>query len=162
MNTKYGLLLNKDAKLHRTYFKEMTKLLGIKVIYRSLKPGMKWTTYGEVDTNYNLPLPVDCIFDGHPNQQTMKKLGWVSELQTEASIIHVPYDLPGLQVGCLFVVPSGLDDGKGRLFRCSKMSNIMIYPASIVCEIVPEYIDTMPNTTIDYRNTSLNLLNEVE
>ena len=54
-------------------------------------------------------------------------------------MIHVPYDLPGLQVGALFTVPSGLDKSKGRVFRVISMSNIMIYPASIACEIALEY-----------------------
>ena len=36
-------------------------------------------------------------------------------------------------------MPSGLDDGKGRLFRVIGLSNIMIYPASITCEIALEY-----------------------
>jgi hypothetical protein len=54
-------------------------------------------------------------------------------------MIHVPYDLQGLQVGALFEVPSGLDTGKGRLFRVISMSNIMVYPASIACEIALEY-----------------------
>ena len=57
-------------------------------------------------------------------------------------IISVPYDLEGLQQGALFIVPSGLDDGKGRVFRCTKLSNIMVYPASVSCEIVPEYENT--------------------
>ena len=51
----------------------------------------------------------------------------------------MPYDLPDLQAGALFEVPSGLDDGKGRLFRVISLSNIMIYPASISCEIALEY-----------------------
>jgi hypothetical protein len=51
----------------------------------------------------------------------------------------VPYDLPNLQVGALFEVPSGLDNGESRLFRVISMSNIMIYPASITCEIALEY-----------------------
>ena len=54
-------------------------------------------------------------------------------------MIHVPYDLPGLQIGALFEVPCGLDNGKGRVFRVISMSNIMIYPASIACEIALEY-----------------------
>ena len=54
-------------------------------------------------------------------------------------MIHVPYNLPDLQVGALFEVPSGLDTGKGRIFRVINMSNIMIYPASITCEIALEY-----------------------
>ena len=47
--------------------------------------------------------------------------------------------MPDLQVGALFEIPSGLDNGKGRVFRVISMSNIMIYPASITCEIALEY-----------------------
>jgi hypothetical protein len=159
---KYGMLLNKDIKLNRRYFNEMCRLLGIQVIYRSLKEGMKWTTYGEVDANYDHPILLGCIFNDHPDQATLKKMGWVSELQENASIIHVPYDTPGLQVGCLFIVPSGLDDGKGRLFRCTKISNIMVYPASIACEIVPEYRNTFSPSLKSHRNSSFNLLNTEE
>ena len=89
LNRKYGSLLTPDIKLHRQYFNEMVKLHGINVIYRSLKPGMKWTTYGEVDANYNKPELLGCLFDEHPTQQTLKKIGWVSELQESSSIIHV-------------------------------------------------------------------------
>ena len=156
---KYGMLLNNDISLHRRYFREMCKLLGIVVLYRPLKAGMKWTNYGEVDANYDPPQLVGCIFNDHPDQSTLKKMGWVSELQENASIIHVPYDTPGLQVGCLFIVPSGLDDGKGRLFRCSKMSNIMVYPASIACEIVPEYENTFSKSLKSHKDNSFNLLN---
>ena len=162
IENKYGLLLTPDIKLHRQYFKEMVKLHGINVLYRSLKPGCKWTTYGELEGNYNKPELLGCIFTEHPDQQTLKKIGWVSELQTSSSLIHVPYDTPELQVGCLFIVPSGLDDGKGRLFRCVSMSNIMVYPASITCEIVPEYENTFNDASTDYRDSSFNLLNEEE
>lgn len=159
---KYGILITPDIKLHRLYFKEMVKLHGINVIYRSLKPGKKWTTYGEVNANYNNPELIGCIFDEHPTQQTLKKLGWVSELQESSSLIHIPYDTNGIEVGCLFVVPSGLDDGKGRLFRCTKLSNIMVYPASITCEIVPEYENTYHESLNNFKQTSFNLLNEEE
>ena len=138
----------------------MVKLHGINCIYRSLKEGKKWTTYGEVDANYNAPILIGCIFDEHPTQQTLKKIGWVSELQQSSSLIHIPYDTPGIEVGCLFVIPSGLDDGKGRLFRCTALSNIMVYPASITCELVPEYENTYHNALNDFSDTSFNLLNE--
>lgn len=159
---KYGMLLNKDITLHRRYFKEMCRLLGINVIYKSLKDGKKWTNYGEVEVNYNPPQLVGCIFNEHPDQRTLKKMGWVSELQENASIIHVPYDLPRLEVGCLFIIPSGLDDGKGRLFRCTKLSNIMVYPTSVACEIVPEYENTYRQSLNSFKNSSYNLLNEEE
>ena len=70
----------------------------------------------------------------------MKKAGWVAELQEGSSIISVPYDLPNIQVGALFIIPSGLDDTDGRVFRVTKLLTTMIYPASVSCEIVPEYI----------------------
>lgn len=158
---KYGLLLNNDIKLHRNYFNEMVKLLGIQVIYRATLPNKHYTTYAEIESNYSQPLLVGCIFDEHPTQQTLKKMGWVAELQQNSSIIHVPYDLPNLQQGCLFIVPSGIDNAKGRLFRVVSMSNSIVYPASVSCEIVPEYEDTfIAETNYDYTHSTDNLINE--
>ena len=94
---------------------------------------------GDLETDYHAAETVGCIFQEHPDQKTLKKMGWVAELQESSSIIHVPYDLKGLEVGALFLVPSGLDNAKGRLFRVISMQNIMVYPASIACEIAPEY-----------------------
>lgn len=160
LKTKYGVLLNPDIKLQRNYFKEMCKLIGISCIYRAVKPGKKYTTYAELDTNFEKPILLGCIFEEHPTQQTLKKIGWVSELQEGSSIIHIPYDTPNIQQGCLFTLPSGLDDGKGRLFRLVKLSNIMVYPASMACEIVPEYENTYHESLNDFSDTSFNLLNE--
>ena len=162
IENKYGILLTPDIKLHRLYFKEMVKLLGINVIYRAVKPGKKYTTYAEMDTNFERPLLEGCIFEQHPDQQTLKKIGWASELQEGASIIHVRYDLPGIQKGCVFLVPSGLDDGKGRLFRVTKLTNSIVYPASITCEIVPEFEDTYHQSLNNFEQTSFNLLNDEE
>jgi hypothetical protein len=159
---KYGTLLTNDIKLYRHYFNEMVKLLGINVIYRSPKIGKTYTTYAEIDSNYNSPMLVGCIFDEHPTQQTLKRIGWMSELQQNSSIIHVAYDLPNLQQGSLFVIPSGLDNGKGRLFRVVKLTNSIVYPASITCELVPEYEDTFDKSSMNFKHTSLNLLVEEE
>lgn len=81
IETGYGLLLHEeDIKLQREYFIEMTKLIGINVIYRAPRPDKHWTRYSEIDSNYYEPELVGCIFNEHPNQKTMKKLGWNSEL----------------------------------------------------------------------------------
>lgn len=153
---KYGLLLYPQIKLHRRYFHEMVKLIGINVLYRAPKPGKHYTTWGEVSTNYEPPIKIGCIFDEHPTQQTLKKIGWMSELDENSSIIHVDYDLPNIQQWSLFVIPSGLDDGKGRLFRVVKLTNSIVYPASITCEIVPVYIDNFEQVT-DYGSNMDNL-----
>lgn len=158
---KYGLLLNSDIKLHRRYFDEMIRLLGIQVIYRAPLPDKHYTVYAEIESNYDQPILVGCIFDEHPTQQTLKKMGWVAELQQNSSIIHVPYNLPNLQQGALFIIPSGIDNAQGRLFRVVNMSTTMVYPASISCEIVPEYENTyMAETNDDYVHSTDNLLNE--
>ena len=134
----YRLLIGKDIKLHRMWFKQMLALHGINCKYRAPK-NKEYDSYGDLQTGYKPEIIVGCLFEEHPNQKSLKKAGWVAELQEGSSMIHVPYDLPDLQVGALFEVPSGLDNSKGRVFRVISMSNIMIYPASIACEIALEY-----------------------
>lgn len=137
----------------------MCRLIGVKVIYRAPKPSKEYTTYGEIDSRYEKPVAVWCIFEEHPDQQTMKKLGWNSELVAEAVIIHVPYDLPGIQQGALFIVPSALDNAKGRVFQVVKMTTSMIYPASITCQIVPYYEDQFTPQNFNYSEHNFSLLN---
>lgn len=156
----YGLLINKDAKLQRGWFKEMTRLIGINVIYYAPREKEKvFDLHGELDARYYEPELIGCIFQDHPDQKSLKKMGWVAELGEGSSIIHVPYDLPHLEVGALFVVPSGIDNAKGRVFRCISMQNIMVYPASIACEIAPEYEDTAQRNEVeDFSKTTNNVL----
>jgi hypothetical protein len=159
----YGLLLNKDIKLHRMYFKQMVKLLGINCIYRSPLEGKTYSLHGELDAHYSKPITVGCIFQDHPDQKTLKKMGWVAELQEGSSIIHVPYDLPNLQVGAQFIVPSGIDKAQGRVFRVISMQNIMVYPASIACEIAPEYYTSdESHLTKDFTKTNFTALVDYE
>lgn len=135
----YGILISPDIKLHRMWFKQMLALHGINCKYRAPINNKEYDIHGDLQTGYKPEILVGCLFEEHPNQKSLKKAGWVAELQEGSSMIHVPYDLPDLQVGALFEVPSGLDKGKGRTFRVISMSNIMIYPASIACEIALEY-----------------------
>ena len=136
----YGYLIRgNDIKLYRTWFKEMTRLHGINVVYREPLKNKDYDNRGDLISGYKQGLTNGCIFQEHPDQKSLKKMGWVAELQEGSSIIHVPYDLPGLQVGALFDIPSGLDLAKPRTFRVISLQNIMIYPASIACEIALEY-----------------------
>lgn len=162
ITNRYGTLLTPDIKLHRKWFKEFVKLHGINVIYRAVKEGKKYTNYAELDTNFEPPILEGCIFDEHPTQQTLKKMGWMSELQESSSIIHLRYDLPGIQQGCLIIVPSGLDNAKGRLFRVVKITNGIVYPATVTCEIVPEYENTFSESFHDFKYDDFTLLEEEE
>ena len=152
-NLDTGLLLNKsNITLHRKYFNQMLKLLGINVLYRAPRENKTYNDYGELDTFYYQPIVVSCIYDDHPKQSTMKKLGWNHEISDSTTIIHVPYDLDKLQVGALFIIPSGLDNTTGRVFRVISMSNIAVYPASISCELAPVLVNTSKNS--DYEDFS--------
>ena len=162
-NSNYGLLLSKkDILLQRGYFEECVRMIGIKVIHRSPKDGKHYTLYSEIDTNYNPPKLVGCIFYEHPTAKTMRKLGWNSELTESASLISVPYDLEGLQRGSLFVIPSPFDNSKGRLFKVVEISGIMIYPASLTCKLVPEFKNTFTPDNYNFKQSSFNLLNREE
>lgn len=163
MDTNYGLLINqKDILLQRHYFEELCLMIGIKVIHRAPRPDKHYTTYSEIESNYFEPELVGCIFEEHPNQRTMKKLGWNAELQDSASIISVPYDISGLQKGSLFIIPSAFDNSKGRLFRVEEINGIMIYPCSLTCKLVPEYENTFTPNQFNHQSNSFNLLNREE
>lgn len=156
-----GILLNgSDIKLYRQWFVEMCSLIGIRVIYRAPLPDKHYTAYTEIESNYQKPEIVGCIYQEHVDQKTMRKLGWVAELDGSATIISVPYDLHDIQVGALFIIPSGIDNAQGRLFRVSQLSNIPLYPASITCQLVPEYENTYSTAQSDFKHNSFNLLAE--
>lgn len=158
-----GILLNpNNLKLQRHYFNQMVKLIGIQVLYRAPTEGKTYNGHGELDSFYDAPIKVGCIFVEHPNQYTMKKLGWVSELQEDNSLIQIPYDTPNIQRGALFIIPSGLDDGKGRVFRVLDMSTIQITPAYIVCKIGPMYENTFEQSQFQHKDNDFNLLADEE
>jgi hypothetical protein len=59
----------------------------------------------------------------------------------------------------LFIVPSGLDHADGRVFRVISMKNSMVYPASIACEIAPEWEDIDEKVLHnDFKNETMTLL----
>lgn len=157
----YGLLLNKDIKLHRMWFKQMTKLHGINCLYYAPKASTTFNTQGDLKANYYSPQVVGLIFQDHPDQKTMRKMGWVAQLQEGASIVHVPYDLPHLRVGALFSIPSGIQGAPNRLFRVISMQTTMIYPASISCEVAPEYeTDTTQSQLNDFGQSDFTMLKD--
>lgn len=162
-NKDTGLLIDKqNTNLQRQYFKEMLRLKGIMVLHRAPRPESKdYDLHGELDALYCEPTQTACIFEEHPNQWTMKKLGWATSLQEDVSLIHIPYDLEGVQAGSLFIIPSGLDNSEGRVFKVIRMSNIAVFPSEIICEIAPMMVNRLAKSeTTDFTMTNFNLLNE--
>ena len=162
-NNPFGSLLNKNnIELNKHYFKEMVKLLGVNVLYRAPRDSKRYDDYGELDTYYCEPELVGCIFDAHPTQQTLKKMGWVSELNDTSAIIHVPFDLPKLQEGALFIIPDTFNPKEGKVFRVIKLGAELIYPASIACELAPEFANTFERSQFDHKNNNFSVLADVD
>ena len=160
-NKDTGLLVNvSNIKLHRKYFSEMVKLHGIQVLYRAPRKGKQYNDYGELDTYYYEPIKVGCIFHEYPTQYTMRKLGWNSELSKNNSLIEFPYDLEGLQAGALFIIPSGIDNAQGRVFRVLQMSTNSVCPSSVTCEIGPVFKNDFQKESLDFTTENFNLLVE--
>lgn len=162
-NKDTGLLLKKNygIELQRKYFKQMLQLRGINILHREPKESsINYTINGELDTFYNAPIQTTCIFEEHPKQQTMKKLGWLAEFNGSTSLIQVPYDL-NVQVGSLFIIPSGLDNAEPRTFKVLRMTSIAVFPAYITCEVGPLWNSNISNNMKnDFVNSNFNYINE--
>lgn len=152
------LLREKNIKLQRYYFNQTVKLIGVQCVYRAPLENKSWDGWGELNSYFQPPQTVGVLFEDHPTQKSLKKRGWVAELDENSSIIDVPYDLPDLQVGALFIVPSGLDNTKGRVFRVISMSNISVYPVSIACEIAPVYESTFDRQQLNFSDKNMGIL----
>lgn len=159
-----GRLIQDDARRLREYFEEMAYLLGQTVYYRFPLPDKHYTTYTEIESNYGPLIKTDAIFEEYPNQKTLRKQGWFSEGEDEWTnpIIRVSYNLPNLQQGCLFIIPSGIDGAQGRLFRVTELRTIMQYPDSVMCRLVPEYVTTVAQAQNTYIDTNYNYIQNVE
>lgn len=161
IQNKTGILLNEqNIKLQRLYFKQMLELRGITVLFRAPRETLKqYNSYGELDARYYPPVRLKAIYDEHPVQRTMKKLGWDAQLSDNTTLIHVPYNLEGVQAGALFIIPSGLDNAPPATFRVARMSSIAVFPAAITCELVPEWENTMQAAeVVDFSKSNFNVL----
>lgn len=159
----YDSLLGGDIAIFRGYFKEAVQLYGISALYYQIKPGHKYTVYGELKANYFDPKKIRVIFNQVPTVHTLKKLGWVTEADTEVQpIVDIIYDLPGIQVGCLISIKDPLNPKKGRLFKITKMSVGILYPASVTCQLVPILGDEPTNTVNPYDGEKSLFLNPIE
>ena len=161
-NKDTGLLLHKsDIELHRKWFKQMVKLIGLNVIYRAPRDSKQYDTWGELDAHYYEPVLVGCIYQDHPDQKTAKKMGWNAELSEGSTLIVVPYDLPKLQIGALFIIPPGIDGGEARVFKVISMKVIAMYPSEITCELGPMLKSDFDHSqSKDYSNSNMSVIVE--
>lgn len=147
MSKRRRSLVKSDALMFRHYFKEMLDLYGIDgMYYEVIEETKKYNEAGEFSAYYKDPIPCQVIFDQVPKISTLKKLGWTTENDESQPIVHVDYDLPGIQKGACFSIEDPLRLGKGRLFRISKLSLGIIYPMCVTCQLVAVLGDIPENT----------------
>ena len=162
MNSDTGILLKKgNIELHRTWFKQMVKMIGKNVLYRAPRESKTYDTWGELDAAYYEPIMVGCIYQEHPTQKTAKLLGWNAELSDSSVLIVVPYDLPKLQVGALFIIPPGIDNAPARVFKVIRMQVTAIYPSEITCELGPVLNSEFDRSqAVDHSQTNMSVMVE--
>lgn len=164
-NGHTGLLTHeRDAKLFRKWFDEMCHLQGIKVIYRRVDDELydKYSDYGEIKEETGKPIEVWVMFEEYPKQKTMRKLGWNTEALDSCPIMHVPYDLPDLQRGCVFVIQSGVDSSEVRLFKVLELENDAIYPYAMACKLGPILKSDFDRSKLDHTNNNFSVFKDIE
>lgn len=140
-------LIQSDAKIFKKYANECLDALGIPSLFYQIKPGKEYSAQGELGGCYYDPIRTKVIFDQAPNVRTLKKLGWVTETDTQQPLVHCKFDLPGIENGCLFSIKDPLAKSSGRLFRITKMTTSVLYPAMLTCQIVA-VMGTDPEETV--------------
>ena len=140
-------ILQNDLTALRYYMEEMLDMYGVPAKYYQIKPGHKFTVAGEISAHYFNPTNCKVLFDQVPKISTLRKLGWLTELDQAASLIHIAFDTAGIAFGALYEIKDPLTPDSGRLFRVTKMQTGIIFPAFITCQIVP-VVGTAPEETV--------------
>ena len=142
-----GLLINSDAELLRSFFKEAARLKGISVKYQ-YPIDMTFSKYAEEDPRgYSEPEILDIIFEENPTINTLKRYGWNTETSEDVPYMaHLPYDTYKLSKGCRLNIPSPIDDN-GRLFVVTQIKTSLQYPEAWACKLAPVFY-TKPNPEV--------------
>ena len=142
-----SLIVSAEVEYMRKQFKATVVQLGVLFKYR-------YPLNNNVD-NYNQPAPdgystesdVYGIFEGEPKLKTYRNLGWVVEKSDNLPfLIHIPFDTPHIQKGCLFKTDGQITGIEPRLFQVTELTTSLICPDHIICQIVPLVGNTAPKT----------------
>lgn len=142
-----SLIIPEEIEYMRSQFNATVRELGIEFQYR-------YPLNNNIDS-FNQPAPdgysermsIFGIFDGEPKLKTYRNLGWVVEKNDNLPfLIHIPFDTPHIQRGCLFEIKGQITAIESRLFQVTELSTGLVCPDHIVCQIVPLVGNTRPQT----------------
>lgn len=134
-----GLLVDEDALLFRSFFKEMAKLRGITVKYQHPLADKHYSIHTELITSYSDPIDIDIILNEYPKQKTLKRLGWLSEDPEDRPLIaEISTDTPHVQRGSRIII-KGADTEDEKIFRIMEIASNMVYPDSLTVKLAPDF-----------------------
>jgi hypothetical protein len=147
-----GLLTKSDSTIFRSYFKEMAKLLGIKVIYQ-YPVDMKFTIYAEENPKgFSEEILMDIIFDENPKITTLRKYGWVSEMPDDKPYLaQLPFDAKNLCAGCRISIFPPMPMADKRVFVITDIKSNLQFPDSWMCKLAPVFFKKTEDK-LDYKN----------
>ena len=149
-----GRLTDDDAKQFRSWFTEMSRLLGIHVGYQ-YPLGNEKTIHSEPNMAMSNPIELDIIFDENPTINTLKKHGWVTEIgENKPVVAQVPYNTPNLQRYSRIIIPPIGTVIRERIFEVTAISTILEYPDCWTVRLAPVY-----NTIQEKHEDNLNNAN---
>lgn len=141
-------LLQNDLEIMRRQMDEALELYGLAARYYQLKDKKaRFTTAGELSSRYFDPVDTRVIFEQAPKVTTLKKLGWVTELDQASQLLHASFNLPGISFGALFEIRDPLNQTSGRFFRVTKLQVGILFPSFVTCQIVP-VVNDQPDETV--------------
>ena len=130
-----GQLVKADSTMFRSWFKEMAKLLGIRVIYQ-YPIDMKFTIYAEEN----------------PKITTLRKYGWVSEIPDDKPYLaQLPFDAKNLCKGCRISIIPPLPLADKRVFVITDIQSNLQFPDSWMCKLAPVFFEKTENK-LDYKD----------
>lgn len=134
-----GLLNRNDAVIFRKYFSEMCKLIGQSVGYQYVV-AKDMTIHSEDNSQLSAPVRLDILFDENPSIDTLNKIGWVSELNSQQPVIaNLPYNTPKLTVNARITIESVDGVSRPRVFKITKIASDLEYPDAYTCALVPVF-----------------------
>lgn len=157
-----GVLTKSDSTIFRKYFKEMAKLLGIKVIYQ-YPIDMKFSVYAEEDPKgFSEEILMDIIFEENPKITTLRKYGWVSEIPDDKPYLaQLPFDAKNISKGCRISILPPLPLEDKRVFVITDIQSNLQFPDSWMCKLAPVFFDKTTKEKLngykDQNNVFMNL-----
>lgn len=148
-----GVLTRADSTIFRGYFKEMAKLLGIRVLYQ-YPVDMNFTIYAEENPKgFSEEIMMDIIFDENPKVTTLRKYGWVSETpEDKPYLAQLPFDAKNLCKGCRVSIIPPLPLADKRVFVITDIQSNLQFPDSWMCKLAPVFFNKTEEKMVEYKD----------